>query len=83
MWETYKSKIQETLLQNTLTYGWKATQFVVNVLSGIHAFKLVASDKFKKFFFTGGVKRKRTRKNSKRKTFKRNKNQQKNKKSFL
>ena len=80
MWETYKSKIQETLLQNTLTYGWKATQFVVNVLSGIHTFKSVASDKFKKFFFTGGAKRKRTRKNSKRRTFKRNKNQQKNKK---
>ena len=80
MWETYKTKIQETLLQNTLTYGWKATQFVVNVLSGIHEFKSVASDKFKKFFFTGGVKRKKTRKNSKRRTFKRNKNQQKNKK---
>jgi hypothetical protein len=52
-------------LQSTsVTYGWKATKFIVNVLSKAHDLKASAAEQFQKYFFTnggGGRRRKRRR----------------------
>lgn len=73
MWTTYKGKALETLSSTTITYGWKATQFIVNVLSKAQDLKASAAEKFHKYFFTNGGgtrRRRRTHKKRKRKTMK-------------